>query len=532
MLLAELVAVSGAVAATRSRSAKSALVAGCLRSAGSDQVADEVEIAAAFLSGELRQRRTGIGWAALRGARDLPEQNTPPSDPTLSLTVVDDVFARIAADSGSGSQARRAAELGALFAAATEPERAFLTALVGGELRQGAQDGVMVEAIAAAADVPVADVRRAFMLRGSLPPIAAAALRDGVESLRAIGLEVGRPVLPMLASSAPDVAQAIAQTSQTVLGSPPERPDPVACEWKLDGIRVQVHRAGDEVWVFTRTLDDITARVPELVEEVLALAVRAVVLDGEAIALDDAGRPRPFQETAARTGSRLEVAALRSSVPLALFIFDVLQIDGRDLLDAPAAVRQEVLAAVVPDRLRVPRVVTNDAAEATRFFDDAIAHGHEGVVVKSLLAPYEAGRRGVGWVKVKPRHTLDLVVLAVEWGHGRRAGVLSNLHLGARDGAGGFVMLGKTFKGLTDELLAWQTELFLRLETHRDGYTVYVAPEAVVEIAFDGVQTSPRYPGGVALRFARVLRYRPDKRASDADDLDAVRAIHGSAAAT
>jgi len=518
VLLAELVAVSDAVAATRSRSAKIALVAGCLRSAHSGEVGDEVEIAASFLAGELRQRRTGVGWAALRDARDLTGQTTPPSDPTLTLTAVDAAFARIADDGGPGSQARRAAELAVLFAAATEPERSFLIALVGGELRQGAQDGVMVEAIAAAADVPVADVRRAFMLRGSLPPIAAAALRDGVEALRAVGLEVGRPVLPMLAQSAPDVATALAQTSQV---------GPVALEWKLDGIRVQVHRVGEEVRVFTRTLDDITTRVPELVEAVRALDVRDVVLDGEAIALDDSGRPRPFQETAARTSSRLDVTALRASVPVALFVFDVLHHDGRDLLDAPAADRQQVLEAVLPEHLRVPRIVTADPEEAARFFADAIGHGHEGVVVKSLQAPYEAGRRGAGWVKVKPRHTLDLVVLAAEWGHGRRAGVLSNLHLGARDGNGGFVMLGKTFKGLTDELLAWQTELFLRLETHRDGYTVYVAPEAVVEIAFDGVQTSPRYPGGVALRFARVLRYRPDKRASDADDLDAVLAIHG-----
>jgi len=521
VLLAELVAVSGAVASTRSRSAKIALVAGCLRSAYAGR-ADEVEIAAAFLSGELRQRRTGIGWAALRDVREHPKGNTSPSGPTLSLTAVDAAFARVAADSGPGSQARRAAELAVLFAAATEPEGSFLIALVGGELRQGAQDGVMVEAIAAAADVPVSDVRRAFMLRGSLPPIAAAALRDGVEALRAIGLEVGRPVLPMLAQSAPDVVTALTQNSQ---GSP------VALEWKLDGIRVQLHRAGDDVRVFTRTLDDITARVPELVEAVHALAVRDVVLDGEAIALDDAGRPRPFQETAARTSSRLDVAALQASVPVALFVFDVLHQDGRDLLDAPAADRQQVLEAVLPEHLRVPRIVTADPQEATRFFGDAIAHGHEGVVVKSLQAPYEAGRRGAGWVKVKPRHTLDLVVLAAEWGHGRRAGVLSNLHLGARDANGGFVMLGKTFKGLTDELLAWQTELFLSLETHRDSYTVYVAPEAVVEIAFDGVQTSPRYPGGVALRFARVLRYRPDKRASDADDLDAVLAIRGGARA-
>jgi DNA ligase-1 len=524
VLLAELVAVSGAVAATRSRSAKIALVADCLRTAHggdaghqpTDPRGDQVEIAAAYLSGDLRQRRTGIGWAALRDARGLPGHSNAPSDPSLTLTVVDAAFDRIAADSGPGSGARGAAELGSLFAAANEPERDFLGALVGGELRQGAQDGVMVEAIARAAGVPVADVRRAFMLRGSLPPIAAAALGEGVESLRAVGLEVGRPIMPMLAQSAPDVAQALAQTSPA---------GPVALEWKLDGIRVQVHRAGDEVAIFTRTLDDITARVPELVEATLALDVRDVVLDGEAIALDDAGRPRPFQETAARTSSRLDVTTLRSSVPLTMFIFDVLHHDGHDLLDATAADRQKVLDAVLPQNLRVPRIVTDDPAQASSFFADAIAHGHEGVVVKSLEAPYEAGRRGVGWVKVKPRHTLDLVVLAVEWGHGRRAGLLSNLHLGARDGNGGFVMLGKTFKGLTDELLAWQTELFLRLETHHDAYTVYVRPQAVVEIAFDGVQTSPRYPGGVALRFARVLRYRPDKRAEDADDLDSVLAI-------
>ena len=410
-----------------------------------------------------------------------------------------------------------------LFAAATESERYFLIALVGGELRQGAQDGVMVEAIAAAAEVPVADVRRAFMLRGSLPPIASAALRDGVESLRAFGLEVGRPVLPMLAQSAPDIASALAQTA----------PGPVALEWKLDGIRVQLHR-GHDVRVFTRTLDDITTRVPELVEAVRALAVRDVVLDGEAIALDDAGRPRPFQETAARAAAvststrcghrcRLRCSFSTSCITTGATSSMLLRPPASRCSrpSCPSACGCRGLSLTIPTRRRGS-------------FADAIAHGHEGVVVKSLRAPYEAGRRGAGWVKVKPRHTLDLVVLAAEWGHGRRAGVLSNLHLGARDGRdgqGGFVMLGKTFKGLTDELLAWQTELFLRLETHRDAYTVYVAPEAVVEIAFDGVQTSPRYPGGVALRFARVLRYRPDKRASDADDLDAVLAIHGGARA-
>jgi DNA ligase-1 len=508
MLLANLVAISNAVAATPARSTKIQLIAECLRTAGPDQA----ELAAAYLAGELRQRRTRVGWAALR---DLP---ATADEPSLTLTDVDEAFARIAGDSGSGSQGRRASQVGALFAAATGAESAFLRGLVAGELRQGAQDGVMVDAIAKAADVAVSEVRRAFMLRGALPPIAVVALRDGVDGLRRIGLEIGRAVHPMLAQSAPSVAEAVSQVG------------PAAVEWKLDGIRVQVHRSGDDVQVFTRTLDDITSRVPEIVEAVRALDVRLVVLDGEAIALDEQGRPRPFQQTAARTSSRLDVETLRSSVPLALFIFDVLHLDGRDVMALPAGERRAVLEAILPESLRVPRLVTDDPLEAPSFFADAIARGHEGVVVKSLLAPYEAGRRGAGWVKVKPRHTLDLVVLAVEWGHGRRRGLLSNLHLGARDGAGGFVMLGKTFKGLTDELLAWQTAEFLRLETRRDEYTVYVRPELVVEIAFDGVQTSPRYPGGVALRFARVLRYRPDKRAADADDIDAVRSIHAGAA--
>jgi DNA ligase-1 len=515
VLLADLVAVSDSVAATPARSAKIRLIAGGLRTAGPD----EVEIAAAYLSGELRQRRTGVGWATLR------ELAVPAAQPRLTLTEVDEAFDRIAIDSGVGIAARRVAQLAALFGTATDSEQVFLRALVTGELRQGALDGVMVDAIANAAEVPVADVRRAFMVRGALAPIASVALREGVDGLRALDLEVGRPVRPMLAQSAPDIATALARTAQTAPAGP------AAVEWKLDGIRVQVHRAGLEVRVFTRTLDDITDRVPELVEAALALDVRTVVLDGEAIALDDQGRPRPFQQTAARTSNRLDVDALRASVPLAVFMFDVLHLDGRNLLDLPASDRHAVLAAIVPENLRVPRLITDDEVAAAQFFAGAIDHGHEGVVVKSLLAPYEAGRRGAGWVKVKPRHTLDLVVLAAEWGHGRRVGVLSNLHLGARDSSGGFVMLGKTFKGLTDELLAWQTAQFLQLETHRESHTVYIRPELVVEIAFDGVQTSPRYPGGVALRFARVLRYRPDKLASDADDIDAVLSIHSGGVA-
>ncbi|HEY8729062.1 MAG TPA: ATP-dependent DNA ligase [Acidothermaceae bacterium] len=504
MLLADLVAVSGAVAATRSRSAKVALIAACLRAAHPA----EREIAAAYLSGELRQRRTGIGWSALR---DLATNSAGPS---LALIEVDAAFSRIAAQTGAGSQNRRRAELVALFeSASTEAERRFLAALVAGELRQGALDGVMVDAIANAAEVPLADVRRAFMLRGSLWAVAAIALTDGLDGLRAITFEVNRPVQPMLARSAPSIVEALAQIS------------PAALEWKIDGIRVQMHRDGTTTRVFTRTLDDITDRVPELVAVMNAIPADSIVLDGEAVALDAGDRPRPFQETAARTSSRVDVEALQSSTPLSVFVFDALYLDGESLLDRPATERQAIVDQLVPQRQRTPRIVTDDPAVAAEFFAAAIALGHEGVIVKSLVAPYEAGRRGDGWIKVKPRHTLDLVVLAAEWGHGRRQGWLSNLHLGARDNAGGFVMLGKTFKGMTDEMLRWQTEQFLRLETHRDASTVYLRPELVVEIAFDGVQSSPRYPGRVALRFARVLRYRPDKRAGDADDIEAVRAI-------
>jgi DNA ligase-1 len=321
----------------------------------------------------------------------------------------------------------------------------------------------------------------------------------------------------MLASTAPSVEAAL------------ERVGEAAVEWKLDGARVQVHRAGSEVAVFTRTLDDITARVPEVVAAAGSLPVRSCVLDGEVIALRPDGRPHPFQVTASRVGSRLEVERLAASLPLTAFLFDLLHLDGQDLIDRTGAERHAALAAVVPEPLRIPRTVTADPAAAAAFLADTLARGHEGVMVKSLAATWEAGRRGAGWLKVKPVHTLDLVVLAAEWGHGRRKGWLSNLHLGARDPEGGFVMLGKTFKGLTDKLLTWQTERLLELEVSRDAWTVHVRPELVVEVAFDGLQTSPRYPGGLALRFARVLRYRPDKRAADADTIDTVRAIHAGA---
>jgi DNA ligase 1 len=356
------------------------------------------------------------------------------------------------------------------------------------------------------------------MLRGALGPVAEAALAAGIPGLREFHLQVGRPLQPMLASTAPSIEAAM------------ERVGEAAVEWKLDGVRVQLHKDGDEVRVFTRTLDDVTARVPEVVEIVMALPVRSAVLDGELIALHPDGRPQPFQVTAGRLGSKLDVEGQRLAVPLTLYLFDALHVDGEDLIDRAGVERHTVLAAITPEALRVPRTVTSDPPVAAGFLGDALAQGHEGVLVKALAAPYEAGRRGAGWLKVKPVHALDLVVLAVEWGHGRRRGWLSNLHLGARDPeTGGFVMLGKTFKGLTDKLLTWQTERLLELEVSRDAYTVHVRPELVVEIAFDGIQTSPRYPGGMALRFARVLRYRPDKRPEEADTIETVRAIHAGA---
>jgi ATP-dependent DNA ligase I len=499
VLLTEIAETSRAVAATSARLAKRELLAACLRGAGPEEVA----IAVAYLSGELPQRQIGVGWAALR---DLPP---PAAEPTLSVPEIDAAFTTIGAVSGKGSVAARKHLLHELFGRATAEEQSFLVRLLSGELRQGALDGVMADAIAKAAEVPAAEVRRAVMFRGSLGAVAGAALAEGSAGLTAFGLEVGRPVKPMLAASAPSIEAAL------------EKVSPAAIEWKLDGIRVQAHVHDGEVRLFTRTLDDITGRLPEAVTALAALPVRTAVFDGELIALRDDGRPHPFQVTSARVASQ----GPGQDVPLSVFLFDILHLDGEDLIDRPGAERNTALATTVPEPLRMPRLVTASVDDATAFFRDALAHGHEGVLVKSLDTPYTAGRRGAGWIKVKPRHTLDLVVLAVEWGHGRRRGKLSNLHLGARDPeTGGFVMLGKTFKGLTDEMLEWQTEQFLALEDRRDDWTVYVRPEMVVEIAFDGVQRSSRYPGGLALRFARVLRYRPDKNATEADTIESVRA--------
>jgi DNA ligase-1 len=506
VLIAELVETSTAVAATRSRKAKTAALAATLARAD----ADELPVVTSYLAGSLLQRRTGLGW---RGLQTMPDAAPEPS---LTVREVHEAFDHLASLSGSGSQQTRSTAVAELFGRATGDEQRWLRGLVTGEVRQGALDALVQEALAAAADVPPTAVRRAAMLAGSTVAIASAAF-EGEEALARIGLEVGRPVSPMLAASAPDLEAAMAKAA----------PDggPVSVDTKLDGIRIQVHRSGDDVLIATRSLDDITSRLPEVVTLVRALPVSELVLDGEAIALDDEGRPRPFQETASRTATALVDG--QTPVAVTAYFFDLLHLDGRDLLDAPGSERHAALTELVPPEALVPRVVTDDLETAQRFTEAALGAGHEGVVVKSLTAPYAAGRRGSGWVKVKPVHTLDLVVLAVEWGSGRRKGWLSNIHLGARDpDTGGFVMLGKTFKGMTDEMLAWQTERFTELaDGPTDDWVVRVRPEQVVEIAFDGLQSSSRYPGGLALRFARVVRYRDDKTADEADRIETVRSM-------
>ena len=505
MLLDHVVVTSTDVGAASSRLAKIARIAELLTSADPREVA----VVVSWLSGELPQRQIGVGWAALR---TLP---APAAEPSLSVADVDAAFSAIGALAGKGSQARRAELIGDLFAAATEPEQVFLRRLLGGELRQGALAGVMADAVATAGGIPAAAVRRAAMLGGDLPGVAAAALTGGAAALADFTLRVGRPVGPMLAQTSTGVGDALHR-----LGGE------AAFEAKLDGARVQIHRSGDEVTVYTRSLDDVTARLPEVVEATLALPVTDLIADGEAIALRPDLRPHRFQVTASRFGRSVDVAAARAAQPLSVFFFDVLHLDGTDLLDEPAHVRAAALDAVVPPHHRVDRLVTADAVAAQEFLDRTLAAGHEGVMAKSLSSPYEAGRRGAGWLKVKPVHTLDLVVLAVEWGSGRRTGKLSNIHLGARDPAGGFVMLGKTFKGMTDAMLDWQTARFTELAAGPpNSYVVPLRPEQVVEIAFDGVQGSSRYPGGMALRFARVVRYRDDKGPAEADTVDTVRAL-------
>jgi DNA ligase-1 len=504
MLLHEVVATSEQVAATSKRLAKFEMLAELL----GKLEPGEIEVGVGFLAGILRQGNIGVGYATLRDL--IP----PAAEPTLSLSETDGVLTAIAETSGPGSQAERRRLLDDLWGRATEPEQQFLGHLILGDLRQGASEGVMVEAIARAAGIPPSLVRRAVLLRGDLREVAQIALTQGPEALEEIGIEVLRPLLPMLAQTAESVGSALESFS------------PAAIEWKIDGARIQAHRRGAEVRIFTRNQAEITDRLPEVVEALQNLEVESIVLDGEVIALRSDGRPHPFQVTMSRFGSKANAAELQSELPLTPFFFDCLHLDGDDLIDFPSTERIAAFETAVPPDLRVPRAIADDAVAAESFFASALDHGHEGVMVKSLTAPYEAGRRGSGWLKVKPVHTLDLVVLAVEWGSGRRHGWLSNLHLGARDPlTGGFVMLGKTFKGLTDETLQWQTERFLELETHREGHIVHVRPEQVVEIAFDGLQASTRYPGGMALRFARVKGYRPDKAAEGADTIETVRAL-------
>ncbi|CAA9355036.1 MAG: DNA_ligase_IV_Ku-like [uncultured Nocardioidaceae bacterium] len=509
VLLSRLVAGSAEVAATRSRLAKRSIIAALVREAGP---ADLVPVVT-WLSGRLTQRRTGLGWG---GLRDAPP---PAAVPSLTVGEVEAGFAALAAAAGTGSQALRRAVVADLWGRATADEQTYLNGLALEDVRQGAQDSTVQDAIAVAFEVPSDVFRRAAMLLGSTAAAASLLARQGPAAVSAVGLVVGVPISPMLAGTAPDVAAALAKAA----------PDGgvVLVDRKLDGIRVQVHRDGDRVRIFTRSLDDITDRLPETVESVLALPASRLVLDGEAIVLRPDGRPAPFQVTGARTASSADVASLRSGAPVSTFFFDALAIEDRDLLDEPLRDRLKALHALLPPALRVPAVRTAALEEADAFLSDSVAAGHEGVLVKHLGSAYEAGRRGSGWVKVKPRHSLDLVVLAAEWGSGRRVGWLSNLHLGARSDADDdtYVMLGKTFKGLTDELLTWQTEQLLAREVRRTPNTVYVRPELVAEIAIDGVQSSRRYPGGVALRFARVLRYRDDKDLSQADTLATVRAL-------
>ena len=517
MLLIDVASTSLNVGGTSSRLTKVAHIAELLRRASSDPEPDPrlVAIIVSWLSGELPQRQIGVGWAALR--------TRPPAatEPTLTVADVDATFSEIGAVSGKGSQGRRAELVAGLFAAATDTEQTFLLRLLGGELRQGALAGIMADAVAKAAEIPAAAVQRAAMLGGDLPAVAAAALSHGTAALDAFTLRVGRPVGPMLAQTATSVTDALERHGGATI-----------FEAKLDGARVQIHRSADEVTVYTRSLDDVTARLPEVVAATLALPVTEFIADGEAIALRPDNRPHRFQVTASRFGRSVDVAAAVAAQPLSVFFFDVLQVDGVDLLDAPTTERLAALDALVPARHRVDRLATSDPAQAEDFLVATLAAGHEGVMAKSPDAPYQAGRRGAGWLKVKPVHTLDLVVLAVEWGSGRRRGKLSNIHLGARDPVSGeFIMVGKTFKGMTDAMLDWQTKRFSELalggtEDDPNQCVVHVRPEQVVEIALDGVQKSTRYPGGLALRFARVVRYRDDKSPAEADTIDAVRALY------
>jgi DNA ligase-1 len=517
MQLHDLVTTSARVGDASGRLEKIGLLADLLRRLAPD----EIEIAIGFLSGEPRQGRMGIGGAMIWSAKDV----LPAETPALQIADVDHAFAQIATTKGAGTAAIKGQRLRELLGRATRQEQDFLARLLFGELRQGALEGVLVEAVAKASTISPVAVRRAAMMAGALAPVARAALVGGESALSGFGVQIFQPVQPMLAQPAHDMGEALDQ-----LGSN------TSLEWKLDGARIQVHKRGEDVRVFSRNLRDVTHAVPEIVEATAGLDVDEAILDGEVISLKPDGAPHPFQITMQRFGRKLDVERLRQEIPLTPFFFDCLYVNGEPLIDAPQEQRVDRLTDVgglnglgpaASSSLVVPRLVRPTRESAARFLDETLRRGHEGLMVKSLSAGYAAGRRGQNWLKVKIARTLDLVILAAEWGHGRRTGWLSNLHLGARDPVhGGFVMLGKTFKGLTDEMLAWQTERLRTLEIGHDRHTVFVRPELVVEIAFNEVQESPQYPGGLALRFARVKGYRLDKPATEADTIDTVRDLY------
>ncbi|HTK86197.1 MAG TPA: ATP-dependent DNA ligase [Nitrospiraceae bacterium] len=511
MLFFEIVRTSQQVTQTQGRLEKIGRLSACLRNLSPD----EIDIGVHILAGQLRQGTIGIGSSALHTAAP----DTAAAEPSLTLKQVDQAIEALASTRGSGSGAERRRLLGALLSQGTPDEQHFLKRLIVGELRQGALEGIMAEAVARAADVPIAVIRRALMLAGDLAKVTTLALTEGIAGLSRLALHVLQPIHPMLAQPADDVADALSYLHEA------------AFEYKMDGARVQVHKLGQDIRVFTRTLNDVTASVPEIVEAARNFPVRSIVLDGEVLAFRPDGLPYPFQMTMRRFGRKLDVHQMRDSLPLTPFFFDCLHLDGEDLIDRTSTDRVAAMQNILPSPFMTPRLVTPDQTTAETFLQNALSHGHEGVMAKALGAAYEAGRRGRAWLKIKRAHTLDLLVLAAEWGNGRRQGWLSNLHLGARDPVnGGFVMLGKTFKGMTDDMLKWQTDTFKELQIASDGYTVYIRPEVVVEIAFNDIQASPHYPGGLALRFGRVKRYRPDKTPEQVDTIETVRAIHARAA--
>ncbi len=510
-LLRDLVDASERVGATSSRRSKIAEIAGLLRRLQPDEIGASV----AYLAGETRQGRAGIGYSLIQNASTAAACNA-----RLELLAVDHTLGRIARSTGRGSVAERTRLLTELFAAATEPEQSFLQRLLLGELRQGALDGLMIEAVASASNLPAADVRRAAMIAGGIAAVAGAALTNGLDGLQAFSIRLFQPLAPMLAQPADDIADALARLPAASI------------EWKLDGARVQIHKAGDEVRVFSRTGNELTAAAAEIVDAVRTLDADTLILDGEAIALKRNGTPYPFQDTMRRFGRVLDIDRMREAMPLSVFFFDCLHLNNEDLIGRPGSERLAAMAAVVPRSMMMPRLVTSDLAAAQAFYEDAVQRQHEGVMVKAIDAAYEPGGRSAAWLKVKRAHTLDLVVIAAEWGHGRRKGWLSNLHLAARDPANnGFVMLGKTFKGMTDAILKWQTEELLARAITRDEWSVRVRPELVVEVTFNDLQTSSRYPAGLALRFARIKGYRTDKTPDQADTIDTVRAIYANQSA-